>query len=531
MRTIPAALIWELFSRSRWQLLLMTCAGSLLPVLIYSALRTQGALAPGDSAFIVMHFALVQVNMFTFGAGLMQSLGPMSRLYAYPARTSTLVAWQLLPAMALMMLEMMATSAALNAVYGVRWPIWGPSLFAAVALSAVVATMWLTERSAWLPWAVGLVAAALGIWLKTRYGLLSNHPTHYWTVVTVWDGIWLSLIAAASYSVAVYGVSRNRRGDTWPAWGARAWLERVSESASRDNGRFQSPAAAQSWFEWRKKGWAMPGCVVFVMLMGLLGWSIFSREPRLFIEQLFLGGGALMCVLGLLGGLILGDCGTQNYYSAEMGHFLATRPMSNARLAQLMLWNSAKSVGAAWLLWAIPALLLSVVPVATGMIALPDLDPFVMQSWCWYLPVALIGSWTITTCLAALAMTGRQKLLFTLFFGGFAVLLGLNLFAEYALSQDQKLTFWRGVFIGFSGLMVLGTVLLFAMARRRALIGTPTVWASLAAWSALIAGLVATQVNDPQLPLAACVCIGGMLALAVAPFAGTPLALAWNRTR
>ena len=161
MHTIPAALSWELLSHGRWQLPLMTLAGVLLPVFLYSALAANGALLPAEFAFIVIHFALVQVNIFTFGAGLMQSLGPISRLYAYPARTSTLVAWQLLPAMALMMLESLAVSAILNALFDVGWPLWGPSLFAAVGLAAVLATMWLTERTAWLPWGVGLIVAGL----------------------------------------------------------------------------------------------------------------------------------------------------------------------------------------------------------------------------------------------------------------------------------------------------------------------------------------------------------------------------------
>jgi hypothetical protein len=114
MRTIPMALTWELLTRGRRLHVLMTCAGLALPMLIYTALSLQGAIDPGDPAYIVIHLTMVQINVFVFGSGVMQAMGNVSRLYPYPARTSTLVAWQLLPAMAIVGVETLFSSVILN---------------------------------------------------------------------------------------------------------------------------------------------------------------------------------------------------------------------------------------------------------------------------------------------------------------------------------------------------------------------------------------------------------------------------------
>lgn len=530
MRTVPSALVWEILTRGRWQLLMMTCVGNVFPLLLFTALRMQGEIDFTDPAYIVIHLTMVQINMFVFGAGVMMALGPMSRLSAYPVRTSTLVMWHLLPGMVLMALEMIAASAVLNALYNLHWPLWGPSLFAAVALAALVATMWLTEKSAWLPWAVGLVGSALGLWFKTRHGPLFQHPQHFWNDVALMDGITLLAIAAAAYAGAVYGVSRSRRGETWPALGIVAWFERQSDSAATVQGRFTSPAAAQAWFEWRKKGWAMPACVIFASVMAGVLWLIFNRDPKELIEGLVLGGGAMMGALGLIGGLIIGHSGSSEA-SSVMGHFLATRPLTNPQFARIILWNAARSLGSAWLLWVIPVVCLSVLVMATGAVPMATWDPFLRQSWWWYLPATLLASWTVCSCLAAITLTGRSQPFTSLVIGGTVVGFATNIAAEYALTLEQRMQFWQIVFGVISAIIVITTVWLFAAARRRQMITLPVAWGSLAAWCALVGGLIAIRVADPRFTVIAAIGLAGVMTLAVAPFAATPLALAWNRTR
>ncbi len=530
MRTVPSALIWEMFARGRWQLVLMMCAGCMMPLLLYTALRMQGAIDTEDSAFLIIHITLVQINMFIFGAGIMTALGPMKRLYTYPVQTSTLVTWQLIPAMVLMAIEMAATSAALNALYDLRWPLLGPALFAGVALSVVVATLWLTEGTGWLPWVTGLVAAILGFWFKTRHGPLFSEPTHYWNDVTFGDGLTLLCIGVAAHCVAVYAVSRHRRGEPLPPMGFVMWFERAFDSRATSFTRFASPHEAMLWSEWQKKGWAMPGCVLFGGIMGGSLWLIFNRDPRELIEGLFLGGGALLSVMGMLGGLIIGNCGP-NDASHAMGPFLATRPLTTPQMARILLWTAAKSTTQAWLLWVVPVAILYLSLVTTGVVPSSTLDSFIQQTWWWYAAAALLGPWTVCTCLAAIAMTGRVQPFMAIFIGGFGVAFLTNILTGYLLTNEQSLFFWQCVFMTMCALAALGTVLLFVVAHRRTLIDSPTLWTSMATWGVLIGALTVIKIVDPQLTVAASLSLGAAMALVVAPIAGAPLALAWNRTR
>ena len=108
---------------------------------------------------------------------------------------------------------------------------------------------------------------------------------------------------------------------------------------------------------------------------------------------------------------------------------------------------------------------------------------------------------------------------------------GLILFSQNALSLPAQESFREGA-CAVSGLVfVLGTISAFAFARRRTLVGWPTLGASLAAWIALCvaAALVWTPATLERLTIYLLL-IGGF-ALAVAPLATAPLALAWNRTR
>ncbi len=530
MRTISTALIWELLTRNRWQLVLMTCAANALPLLLFTALQYHGAIDYADSAFIVMHVALVQINIFVFGAGLMTSMGPVSRLFTYPVRNSTLVASQLIPAMVLMAIEMLLSTLLLNFLFDLHWPLWMPALFSAVALQAIIAAMWLTEKSAWLPCCVGVVGGALGLWFKSRHGPLFDFPTDYWETMSMVDLLVLLAVAGGSQAVAEYAVARNRRGETWPALGILAWIERTLDFQETELHRFRSPYAAQQWFNWWTKGWAMPVCMLFAgTLMGGL-WLIVNRDLKELFEALYIGGGVATGVIGMIGGLVLGNSGTGDS-SFAMGQFLATRPMTNSQFARGLLGTAARSTLIAWLLWAVAVALLSAVLLPTDIVPLSNLGPFVQKSSWWYVPSMIIVPWIVCTNIGMVGSTGRSQPFVGIVIVGFTVALFTTFVADYTLTQQQKIAFWRGVFLVLSIMTALGTGGLFLRAQRQALIDTPMVWASLATWCVLVAGLLAVQLVDPQLPPTVCISLGCVLSLAVAPIAGTPLAIAWNRTR
>lgn len=531
MRTIPAALTWELFTRNRWQFLLMACGASVLPLLLYTALEYQGAIDPMEPGLMMMHVILIQINMFIFASGLMTAMGPMSRLYAYPARASTLVAWQLIPAMICMFVEMMASTAILNTMFDLRWPLWGPSLFAAVAMSGVMAVAWLTEKTFWLPIGTGLAAAGFGLWFKSRYGaVLDQLPTHYWDNFTLAEGVTLLILAVLSHQLAVYAVERNRCGETLPSLNVTAWLERQFDGPRVIPAGMLSPAAAQLWFEWHKKGWAMPGIVIIGLTFGAPIWLIFSRDPTDLVEALLLGGGAMMGCVGLVGGIVHGNCSTRDQ-DLVMSQFLATRPITTAQLGRIMLWNTAKGAATAIGLWATTAAVITVPLLLSGVVSAGTLDGELRETWWWWIPLASLSPWVFGAGLAAILLAGRGSLFAGVTLTLFALTILTNFLTSALLTADQQKFFWQVVLIAISVMIALGTASLFAIARRRELVDALTSWMSLTTWIALVVILVLAHVFIGHWPWQVVVCGIGALALVVAPLATTPLALAWNRTR
>ena len=133
MRSIPAAMTWEFLARGRWALPAAALGAFLFPAIVFTAMEHDGSLNPNDPSMFVMCMVMMQLNMLAFVAALMSAQRPMSRLYAYPASTATLVAWRLLPAMAAIAVESVAWTAAVNAMFHLNWPLWGPAMFAAPA--------------------------------------------------------------------------------------------------------------------------------------------------------------------------------------------------------------------------------------------------------------------------------------------------------------------------------------------------------------------------------------------------------------
>jgi len=526
MRSIPEAMTWELLRHGRWALIGGLLGANLLPALLFTALRLQGVVNPGEPSSIAMHVVLVQLNMFIFAAAVFTAQGPPSRLYAYPLPTSTLVAWHLLPVMVAVAVELVVSTAVLNAVFDLDWPLWGPAMFLATAVAAVQAALWITEKSAWLPVAVAAVAAVVGCWHKSRYGAVVGQPTHYWVEVTPGEVATTAAVAALSYYVAVVAVERNRRGEAPLSLGIIAWFERMFDLTPNLGVHFRTPAQAQFWFEWRKKGWAMPAAVIFGLFMSFSIWLFASRQPQELWQGLIAGGG-LLSLLGFIGGLMMGNSGP-NDANFELGQFLGTRPMTNTDMARTILKAAAKSVLSAWLIWAVAFLTVYVILVATQVVPRPTLPEGLR--W-WYFPATLLGPWTVTAIVASMFLAGRAQSLAELLCGSFALFIGLSLFSKYALSEPAQLQFTRGAVVAIAGIFVLGSAWAIIAAYRRSLIGWPTIYVAGSVWAALTAVIVLERALHPGESLAAYLFAVGLAALSVAPLATAPLALAWNRNR
>ncbi len=526
MRFISVAMTWEMLSRGRWSLLAFALAANAMPVFLFTALRHEGGLDSGDPSLLVMQLTMLQIQMFIFGCAAFDAQGQPSRLYAMPIPTSSLVACQMLPSMVLVGLESLVSTACLNAAFDLNWPLWGPALFAAVGVAGIQAAMWSLEKSAWLPVTVGIVGAILGLWFKSRIGPTFSQPTHQWVELTPGEVFTLLTFAGLSYYAAVVGVARRRCGEPLPSLGVIAWIERVCDPPPDVGAPFATPEQAHFWFEWRRKGWVMPTTVVFGMVIGLVIWILFIRELQDLFEG-FVVGGAMLTIMGFLG-FGLGTVGP-NDQTFEMGHFLATRPLTNTEMSRILLKVMAKSVLIAWTIWAVPFVILTAI-LFFAKSAIPSVE--ILNNWgWWYFPATLLGCWTVMSVLASLSMTGRSTLLAQLVLGLFALFIGLGLFYNYALPVESRQNFNRGVGVVVGVVIVLGTVWAFVSARRRSLIGSPTVASAFSVWAVLGGLIVLDWVRHPARPLTLGVMVVCLAALVVVPLAAAPLALTWNRNR
>ncbi len=536
MRSIPAALTWELFERGKWSFPGAFLTGNALTMVLLAALRRDGAINPEDSSMITIHATMLYVNAMIFGAALFAAMGNPSRLRAFPAPNSVIVAWQLLPAMVVMGLECLLSTAVINALFKVNWPLWGPALFMSVGLAACVAVFWVTEKSPWHLFILGIpVSVGGGIWFNSRYGMVFHSSAgHMWREVTATDGVTMLAMAAVSYYAATVGVARSRCGEYLKTPEFFRWLgrllDRLLDPAPEAGLPFRSAAQAQFWLEWRQKGWALPAIVVMGLAFGFFGWLLFNRNPR----ELFDGAiaaGAMLPVGGLIVGLFFGNATTNLGGTLEMGPFLAARPMTSLDMSRTTLRAAGVSVLVAWVIW-IAAYIGLYATLLMANVAPRKLFPDEL-GW-WYFPITLLGTWLLLACMTAIGQAGRSLLFGTLYCGVPAVTIGVLLISHFVLTPEAAVALIEGITTLLGVAYLLGTIWAFVVARRRAAIGSPTIWIASSAWAALCALLVVfwsqhRSEHPATLPLL--IHLAGALALVVFPFAAAPLALAWNRNR
>jgi hypothetical protein len=526
MRSIPLAIVWEMQRRGRWWLPAGALGANFLPVVLLAALRSEGALVHDDPSQIVIHVSLVHISLMLFAVTAWVAAGHPSRLYAFPVPTSTLAAWHMLPAMAVVAIESLASTSLLNGVFDLNWPLWGPALYGAVALAWVLAAYWLMEKSLWAVVAETVVMVVLSLWFKSRYGATFGQPSQFWTRVTPTEFATMLALVAGAYVVAVAGMARTRRGDPPKSLGIIAWIDRAVDRAPSLGRAFRNSADAQCWFEWRKKGGIMPGCVVFFTILGFGAWLTFSRRADDLYGG-FVAGGAMLSLLALVTGMIIGNAGP-NDQSLEIGSFLATRPMTSAQMAQTILKNSAKSVLAAWTIWAVEFLVFYLILAAFGIDGRFELP--LGMGWR-YFPATLFGSWIVTATLASAALTGRSRLLLGLFCGSITTFVVAIVFSKYALTRQASVQFAHGAVYAAAAVMVMGTTWALVVAMRRALIHRLMLYAACGAWAALCAALIFERAINAAVPEHVVALVMGLGALSVAPLATAPLALVWNRNR
>jgi hypothetical protein len=532
MRSIPASMTWEILRRGRWHFVLSILGAFALPAFILAALSHDGPVGPQDKSMLMMHVVMVINSMFLFGAAIFAAQGKISRLYAYPLRTSAIVAWRMVPAMAIIALQMVVNIALINLLFHVQWPVLGPAMVAAVSIAAVDAAVWLTEKSIyWLIASMTALGTLLGLWFRSRYGGMFSEPTHFWQEVSATDVFVMLVIAGASYYVGAIAVARNRRGDPPLSLGLADWLNRTFEAMlPSSEPRFESAFRARCWVEWKRKGWIMPFGVLAAIPFGIVGWLVTSRQADDLLAGFF-GSAIILPLLAFAAGGVFGNLGP-NDANYGMGHFLATRPISNSDMARATLWMTAKSVFLGWLIWAVACAIACACVAAAGGSAL--LNAFLKSpddiSW-WYFPATLLVPWMVAATFTALGMLGRSKPVLLMLCGAVAIVLQIPMASILRLPTAERLIMQQTTIAVIGCLLIVGSIWIFIAARHRKLIEWQTIWVAAGVWAILTFAAIACWPAHASPGLLAYFLAAGILTLSVVPVAAAPLAISLNRHR
>ncbi len=528
MRSIPLAMTWEMLQRGRWYLIACFLGAQLIISIVFGALARAGVDFE-DPSMVGVGASFLLTYMFLFSVSALGYQGPPSRLYTYPIPSSTIVSVHLLVSMASVGLQLWLTIFLMNTFFKTHWPLWGPVMFAAATVCSIQATIWLTEKSAWAPLAIAVVAGLLGFWYHFRCGVGAGgrFPTVLWTSVNLVDFGGFLAVTAASFVVGNFAISRNRCGEQLKPLGIHAWLCRVLDFDPDEKALpFRSPAEAQLWYEWRLKGWGMPATVVFGLFIGMTIWLIFVRDPKL-IGTGFLVLGGYLSVPGMVCAFIIGNTGRLDT-DFEMGHFLGSRPMKSAEMARTILKMTAQSLLLAFSIWTLAFLVTGAILLASGL-APADIIPKDVPWWSFL--AAPLGCWAVITVLASIGLTGRPMLFAQICCAVFALYLAGVCLSVFFLPEKVREQLSLAVTYIIPMAILSVTVWLFIAALRRHLIDWSSAVACAIVWISLSSLVVLIGMQYPKGNLLGYFVLVGMAALVVAPIAAAPLAVSWNRTR
>lgn len=547
MSSIAQALLWEMSVRGRWPIPAFFVLGNAMPLLVYSAL-SHYAVDRQDPSWVLMHVMFLPLMMFQYAIGIVQAQGSLSRLYAVPISTRSLVAWHMVPGAVVLAAEVGLSLWGLNQLFHVGHPVWGPTVFAAAAWCSAQLLVCVAHRSFSSFCMTIAPCVVLFCWLHARYGFWFSMARHYWTNVTTGELLTLGIAGAASFAATVAVVARDRCGEQLPRLIRRDQVQQIVDLWNRRTmarlPSLSSAMQAQLWYEWRMKGVLLP-----LIVLTILGFAAGIVLLRLLVEGEFewrdlheglIAGGALLSLVAALTGLAVGlstGAAFRNHNptlrdltwvegSDQMGHFLATRPLTNQAFSRAILQTAAQSVVIAWGIW-------SVAFWASALNAMwlqhsPDwiLPP---RAGLWYLMLTLLGPWAALTNVATAILSGRGARFIYVWIGLLFVGVLMTLVAEACLTAQTREWLGRMVVAAVSGAILVGTVAAFVLAKRRHLAEHRVVLCSAIGW--LLMAVVAYLLRPAELPLDVLPVIAAAAALVVLPFATAPLAIAWNRHR
>jgi hypothetical protein len=538
------AVAWEFRQRHRWGLFALI--GYLLVLatikLVVVARGVPIHLDSGESfAFVVMMPMTATFTyflaVFTFGLdgdlAARQSMYP-ARMFARPVTTAALAGWPMLYGTAAMMMLWLATRLFALWPSGIEVPVIWPALVAASLLA------W-TQALTWMPYPLpGLRIIVTVLWLGTidAIALLAiNFKAD--------ESVMLAIVAPQiplAYLFARFAVARARRGDV-PDWRSGfASLAQIARALSRRRAHFQSPASAQTWFEWRRHGGALPTWVAILLPFELILLWVAGDSTALVFTILL---GVLITppfIASFVAGAV-SKSSPDGSGSYGITPFVATRPLSNAELIAAKLKMAMWSTVGAWLL------VLIAIPIALKLsgAAVLVLDRWHRVSEVIGTPRTVVVSLLIlSACIAStwkhlvqsmyIGLTGRASLIKGSVFLvlGFFFLFGP--FADWIIDSGRLGEVWSAlprifaILVFFKMTTAVWVIVRLYRSRSlsdRALLIGATCW-SVAVFA--LYAVLAWLFDTPHIPHYLLMLLA-ILAIPLARLSAAPLALQWNRHR
>jgi hypothetical protein len=308
-----------------------------------------------------------------------------------------------------------------------------------------------------------------------------------------------------------------------------------------------TPMAAELWSDWKLRGRVMPVGAILVATT-MCGFFLSGRVAWVSARDAIIALTWLQVMLGPILGLFIGHVGER----FDFHEHLATRPLSDRQLADVKLRTALKSVCGTWIAWtigvAVAVVCLALVgqgptgwsDVTRGLAS--DGIPLRPYEYRYQLVVYVMMvptiSWTLTSLGVSVAIL-RPWLIKTALLV-IALVPAIPYMLVYLMPESENEIF-DALLLGWIGLTIGGTIVLYAAAFRLRLIATKRVFLVGAmyllfcvAWLGL-AGLLPSH-DRRLLPIRTpdILEIGFLLSICALPFvclAAVPLAIWWNRHR
>jgi hypothetical protein len=545
MRSPALAIGWEFRQRHRWGLIAV--AGYLLVVAIIKLVVLEpGQIVELSDAHSFAAVVVVPLSaMFTyflavFSFGLSgdiaarQSIYP-ARLFTLPVTTSALAGWPMFYGAVAVAILWLATR--LLAV----WPTWMEVPVIWPGVLAVSLLAW-TQALTWMPYGLpGLRVIAATLWLATFDAIV---------MVAIYFKISEPLMVAfvapqipLAYLVARYAVGRARRGDV-PDWrGTFTRLGQIADVLPRRRGNFHSPARAQTWFEWRRHGRALPAMVGLLLPFELALLIAVSDTPPLVFLILLI----VLFTPPFMAAFAAATVNKSSQLASDsygVTPFIATRPLSDAQLIAAKLRATIWSALSAWALLLVAlmsALLLSdiwpmLVGRARGLSAVVG-TPRVVVILLLVLSGLMVATWRQLVQSLYIGLSGREWLIKANAFFLVALLVVIGPIADWIIENgDVQAALLDGLPLTLAILVVVKMSAASWVAvrlYRTRLLSDRTLVTAAACWLILVLslyGAFAWLLSTPLFPRYVLALLA-ILLIPLARLAAAPLALEWNRHR